>query len=58
MFYLFFTYYMLKYWDTASGSNDTDDQSSIIIDRMSILDKTTPSNSPNIGVQYLPLPTK
>lgn len=40
--------------DTASGSNDTDDQSSIIIDRKSILDKTTPPNSPNIGMQYQP----
>ncbi|XP_025407381.1 phosphofurin acidic cluster sorting protein 1 isoform X2 [Sipha flava] len=44
--------------ETASGSNDTDDQSSIIIDRKSIMDKTTPPNSPNIGMQYLPLPTK
>ncbi|XP_060856298.1 phosphofurin acidic cluster sorting protein 1 isoform X2 [Metopolophium dirhodum] len=44
--------------DTASGSNDTDDQCSIIIDRKSILDKTTPPNSPNIGMQYLPPPTK
>lgn len=39
--------------DMASGSNDTDDQSSIVIDRKSILDKTTPPNSPNIGMQYL-----
>lgn len=44
--------------DTASGSNDTDDQSSIIIDRKSIMDKTTPPNSPNIGMQYMPLSSK
>lgn len=43
--------------DTTSGSNDTDDQSSIIIDRKSMLEKTPP-NSPNIGVQYLPPTSK
>lgn len=35
------------------GSNDTDDQSSVIIDRKPILDKVTPPNSPNNKLQYI-----
>ncbi|XP_050438324.1 phosphofurin acidic cluster sorting protein 1 isoform X2 [Adelges cooleyi] len=33
---------------------DNDDQPSSIIDRKSLMDKTTPPNSPNIGIQYMP----
>lgn len=42
----------------ALGLNDTEEQCSINIDRKSIMDKTTPPNSPNIGMQYLPPSSK
>lgn len=40
------------------ASNDADEQCSNIMDRKSIMDKTTPPNSPNIGMQYLPPSSK
>lgn len=39
--------------DMQLGSIDTDDQSSVIVDRKSTLDKITPPNSPNNKLQYI-----